>query len=284
MGSKDKWGPMTREDLAGWSDLTAGLVLEATAAGWVGRVSSKGHIVMRAPDGETTLGMGREEGKRAYQNNLAAFRRWQRATAPQDEGTFSLLDAELGDRPLRTMLEHVELDVETMTRLQELWERLDYDADALEKRLLFVASEEDPERWYVLDLEHFLIVGHGPGIAEEEIWTERMLQETVLPDHEPADEPADERPHVCEDCGRTFRRPMHLGRHRSAVHPEPVPEIELPDWSELEPKVQAVADALSLLADALEKAYEQIGRLRERLAEVEEDSARLALVEEALKA
>lgn len=74
-----RWGRITRADLRGFGDLNISLALEAGRFGWTGRVSSKGHLIMRSPDGRATMSLARLEGKRAHRNNLADFRRWLRS-------------------------------------------------------------------------------------------------------------------------------------------------------------------------------------------------------------
>lgn len=78
-GGHRPWQPVTAQDLRAFGKETVALALRATEDGWLGRLSSKGHLIMRAPDGRATMSLGREEGKRALRNNLADYRRWQRS-------------------------------------------------------------------------------------------------------------------------------------------------------------------------------------------------------------
>ncbi len=68
-------------DLGGFSAESAALIREYESHGWTFRVSSKGHAIGRAPDGEETTSIGRNlsRANRSQQNAEAPLRRWLRA-------------------------------------------------------------------------------------------------------------------------------------------------------------------------------------------------------------
>lgn len=71
---------LKRGDLTGFDKTATALVLEASEHGWIGRLSSKGHAIMRAPDGETTMSVSRDSLRgRSGRNARAYFDRWLRA-------------------------------------------------------------------------------------------------------------------------------------------------------------------------------------------------------------
>lgn len=74
---------LTPTDLAPFDDSSTELIRALEAEGWRGRVSSRGHAIMRAPDGTTTTSVSRDHDKnrRTRQNAWAEFHRWQAAKA-----------------------------------------------------------------------------------------------------------------------------------------------------------------------------------------------------------
>lgn len=74
-----RWARLTREDVSGFDKTMAEIVLEMGEHGWVGRMSSKGHAIMRAPDGTCTHSVSRDSLKgRSGKNTRAVFERWKR--------------------------------------------------------------------------------------------------------------------------------------------------------------------------------------------------------------
>lgn len=59
---------------------TIALIREMEADGWTGRISAKGHAIMRSPDGQTTCAVSPKVGTPHRRGNLGAnYRRWKRA-------------------------------------------------------------------------------------------------------------------------------------------------------------------------------------------------------------
>lgn len=55
------------------------LALEMQQAGWVPRVTKAGHVIMYAPDGETTMTLSRDSLRgRSGRNMKATFERWKK--------------------------------------------------------------------------------------------------------------------------------------------------------------------------------------------------------------
>lgn len=75
----EKWTRLTREDVPGFDKTMTEIVLEMGEHGWVGRLSSKGHAIMRAPDGVTTHAVSRDSLRgRSGRNTRSTFERWKR--------------------------------------------------------------------------------------------------------------------------------------------------------------------------------------------------------------
>jgi hypothetical protein len=68
----------TRADLAGYDKECIEVALSAQSLGWTGRMSSKGHMILRAPDGESTMSVSRSSNGRSLANMKANLDRWKR--------------------------------------------------------------------------------------------------------------------------------------------------------------------------------------------------------------
>lgn len=79
--------PLTKADLGSFDKEAVKHVTRAVELGWVGRVSSKGHCIMLAPDKETTMRVPpiMDAPGHGARNARAALRRWERANAPKEE-------------------------------------------------------------------------------------------------------------------------------------------------------------------------------------------------------
>lgn len=82
-------------DLPGFTKEAMELVRDIEAYGWTFRTSNHG-VVGRAPDGRTTIAVGRKSHarNRAYQNTVAVFKRWLKATFPETSAAASTYLAE----------------------------------------------------------------------------------------------------------------------------------------------------------------------------------------------
>lgn len=68
---------LQRTDLTTFDKEATTLVLEAMDYGWLGRISSKNHAILRAPDGQTTISVSRDSLRgRSGRNCRAQFDRW----------------------------------------------------------------------------------------------------------------------------------------------------------------------------------------------------------------
>lgn len=66
-------------DLSGFDKFARKTAKDCLAAGWVGRLSNNGHLILRAPDGGGTVALCKTTvGARHRQNTLSQIRRAQR--------------------------------------------------------------------------------------------------------------------------------------------------------------------------------------------------------------
>lgn len=70
---------LTRRDLAGFAEEPTMLILETQALEWVGRISAKGHAILRSPEGAVTMSIPKAfTPSRGGQNARADLERWRR--------------------------------------------------------------------------------------------------------------------------------------------------------------------------------------------------------------
>lgn len=82
------YSAITRADMAGFDAKCIDLAMEAQELGWTGKMSSKGHMIMRAPDGETTFSISRRwTNGRAGMNMRSNLERWKRQALTQPDFT-----------------------------------------------------------------------------------------------------------------------------------------------------------------------------------------------------
>lgn len=72
-----KYRRLQRDDIAAFDSTATDLVMEATDHGWVGRVTKRGHAVMRSPDGKWSMTLSRDSLRgRSGRNARSYFERW----------------------------------------------------------------------------------------------------------------------------------------------------------------------------------------------------------------
>jgi hypothetical protein len=82
---------LTAQDLKGFDRRRVALIREMESYGWRGRRGAKNHMIMRAPDGETTTAVSRKVISRIDEHNVAReFRAWLRR---QEQMSFPQADA-----------------------------------------------------------------------------------------------------------------------------------------------------------------------------------------------
>lgn len=65
--------------LRGFDKFAKDVARDCFSKGWTGRISAKSHLILRSPDGETTVAIAHANGSpRARGNTLAPIRRWER--------------------------------------------------------------------------------------------------------------------------------------------------------------------------------------------------------------
>lgn len=92
--------PLAEVTTAGFDKAMKEFTREVAEHGWLGRRTKQGHIVARAPDGETTICISRSELRgRSDKNVRADFNRWLKQQPEQPEQTEVSTPAEEAKEP-----------------------------------------------------------------------------------------------------------------------------------------------------------------------------------------
>lgn len=83
-GALREYKRLTKNDLKAFDQPSRELVLDMIGAGWIGRVSQRGHAIMRAPESELTCSVGPDHESNPNKLKMArrTFERWGRRDDP----------------------------------------------------------------------------------------------------------------------------------------------------------------------------------------------------------
>src|SRR5699024_3883928 len=104
-------------DLTTFDKEATTLVLEAMDYGWLGRISSKNHAILRAPDGQTTISVSRDSLRgRSGRNCRAQFDRWLKEHTDPTPTPKDLAEGPVDPRwePLKKAYERIEAKEEAV--------------------------------------------------------------------------------------------------------------------------------------------------------------------------
>lgn len=247
---------ITRSTMAGFDKECIDLALEAQELGWVGKMSSRGHLIMRAPDDETTMSISRRwTNGRSGLNMRSNLERWKRqqTDTPRFEQFDQITNALVRDQFIERLKDALisksdDLPSEIADVMQAVYgvvmDREEVAAFAFQcaqdQRISdfgwLSGHPDDPGEvrawnvnWAVYDRRDGRVIDvGGPRTSPTgEPWdrehvevavAEHLAAERRAPEPEVLDLEAEERPYVCEICDRRFLRPNNLGRHMATIH------------------------------------------------------------------
>lgn len=179
---------LMREDVVNFDKEATALVLWAGEYGWVGRISSKGHAIMHAPDGETSMSISRESLRgRSGRNQFAKFERWRKQQEPDYVPDTSLASA------FQEAVEKREHPDDHKHRLST-----ELDAGALSAPMTGESEAEESQ----------MPVSEAPSEQKRLVIKGGKQWST-----------ADDEPFTCSDCGKSFASGKGLGGHRRVHNP-----------------------------------------------------------------
>lgn len=223
-GTTDLVGPLTRRDLANFDKLATDLILEMQLEGWQGYITSRGHAMMRHPDGShqsLTRSSNRAKSGTAMR---ARYESWKRRRAEREAAAgsaFGVIPEEPMSMPVPvpTLLE--------MRKQERIKTYIDDAFDGAGDTWEIVGFHEDPRAWAVFDLAnpYPVLIGHGSTTNEQGAWAALMLERPdVFP--EPETEESDQQEDVmasvfvCPEpgCGKQFDQKRKASVHNAAAH------------------------------------------------------------------
>ncbi|MFI9629250.1 C2H2-type zinc finger protein [Streptomyces sp. NPDC052042] len=306
---------LTRSDLAAFDQEARDLILESMAIGYLGRVSSKGHCILRNnTGGSAAVPRSMTSSNRSAQNTRADVRRLmaEHRRTGQPEASSRAPRVPHSPRRITVAQAFVEYGAAFSRWFDELASGL--SADQL---LDAVIGPDDQPTFDIVETETETGTGTGTkSESEVEAETKSATAVAAVTVSIPAQAPAGATPgpaeavpdpaeHVCPVCGRTCRSPAALGSHlrvhrtnRPTTRPGPgqkaEPDVPAATQPTKTPVVDSPEEVLRRIRAALGEDP-QITLLQGRVAELEaqlakesrradEAQARLALVQEAMNA
>lgn len=211
-----------------FDDAARKLLREMLEAGWDGRMGSKGHAIMRAPDGVTTMAVVRSSKRSSGANQRAEFERWKKQRGEAGEA--------FGVR-----LEHIAPELPSWEDLADTgitssatWHRLTRDEafhewirqaagnqeqDGLEsvrKRLALLTDENEPRRYAIFDR-----ATKPPTVITAAFCTPEQALDALRQDQPhlfPQPEVSSVTKFVCAECDLMFDKATALHGHRLSKH------------------------------------------------------------------
>jgi hypothetical protein len=224
--TRSAWRVLTRQDLPAFDNEAASIVLDASEMGWLGRISTKGHAIMRAPDGNTTISVSRDSSRgRSGKNARADLERWKN----RQPGTAFGIDANTVSAE-----EEVELD-----RLSALSSRnplartyvkslLDggTDKEDLRERIAIIGDPSHPDQWVCMDTLTKEVFAWSDDLGPHEAMV--IAYETMrLPIPGVPAVPAEPE---CPECHKTFVTPRALASHAKTHKPSVTCDVPGCTW------------------------------------------------------
>ncbi len=236
---------LTQRDLRTFDGESTALIFEAQQHGWRGHVSTRGHVLLRAPDGVTTMSISRDSLRgRSGRNMRAEFDRWRRkqrqelvekVSAKADEFRAMTVRDAFG-LTRRDRERAGEDDYQPPALLDELredealaaWYAEHKHSEKRRKQTLWWVDEKNPRRWFAIDTYTVppVLISHGSRITTDEVWAIALEEKPGLfgqDEQTTAAGGADVKAYRCSACGETFEDKAQMTSHSVAAHREPIP-------------------------------------------------------------
>lgn len=222
-----EWMPLSRADLTAFDDYMTNIVMEYMSLGWVGKMSKKGHAVLRAPDGKTTTSVSRSSSRASSGTRARAdLDRWKNSQPGKAFGiTPDTPEPDYGQDFL-AILERTYGDERAMTYIDGLKAQAAKPED-LKGRIAVITADDKPGRWVLLDNHLRTVFAWSRDLDEDAAHI--FAYETFHGEAPPA--PAPETPvFECAECHATFPSGKSLGGHVNGHKPKVRCEIEGCSW------------------------------------------------------
>jgi predicted RNA-binding Zn-ribbon protein involved in translation (DUF1610 family) len=227
LSTNDQVTILTRKDLAGFDKIATELILEMQLEGWQGFITSRGHAMMRHPDGShqsLTRSSNRAKSGTAMR---ARFESWKRRRAEQEHAKTSAFGV-IPDDPI-----DMPVPVATMLEVKNhpvVGKFVDPNRDPDDDVSGWVIGgyKQNPRQWAVFDTSNAypVLMGHGSQVDEQGAWADLMVEHPYLfpePKNESESEQSEQGDDMasvyrCPQCGKEFDQQRKASVHYAAAH------------------------------------------------------------------
>lgn len=238
------------QDLRHFDDTAIRVVTDYQSYGWVGKVSRRGHAILRAPDGQATTAVA-PKGKNSYGGDVARedLKKWlrakQRHATPRSDSSFGLTGASESPDPWEPPWVTARYQSgEARLRMRKIlapWWKDAVKADTPPEAILLETETDDDWVVFCKDGESKMIrlVGAGPGTdpAEIEKMKSRLKnfngEQESTPMTEPGP-PTEKKKFPCPEpgCDASYDHRgalnLHSAKHDTQTYPCPLCDRVLP--------------------------------------------------------
>ncbi len=205
------WRPLTKGDLTTFDDFMTGIVMEYTSLGWLGKMSTKGHAVLRAPDGVTTTSVSRSSNRGSSGTRARAeLDRWKNN---QPGAAFGIsptgMDA-AADVHLNGILARAANDPRARKYIADLVDA-GVDPDEMHARVAVIGNEAQGGDWVLMDTITRKVFAWSKDLSEDEAHVIAYGMLGLQDEPEPV--------FRCPDCLEVFPSGKALGGHRNSHKP-----------------------------------------------------------------
>lgn len=234
------------QDLKHFDDTAIRVITDYQSYGWIGKVSRRGHAILRAPDGQATTAVA-PKGKNNYGGDVARedLKKWLRSRKhgkPRSDRAFGLAGATSSRDPweppwVGARYQSADARLRMRKILADWWKDA-VKADSPPDAILLESEVDDEWVMFCADGPEIRLVGAGPktdlGQVEEMRARARNLNGTKENEQMTEPGPPTTKKYVCLEpgCDRSFDHRgalnLHSKKHDTESYPCPLCDRSLP--------------------------------------------------------
>ena len=212
------WRQLGRPDLTTFDDTMTGIVMEYMDLGWLGKMSKKGHAILRAPDGKDTTSVSRSGGRGGSGTRARAdLERWKANRPGRAFGVPLVPEREMFDDLDDYERYGVVMRDPKLRDHLRMMRDLGHTPETAHERLMVNTSSNSSEKenWYAIDPMTRKAVAWGKDLTEERVYEVHYGTNTL----EKTKPETESLPYVCDECGLEFDSGRSLGGHVNGHKP-----------------------------------------------------------------